>query len=212
MFDDLFGDFMGGRGGGGGRGRAARGSDLRYNLRVTLEEAYTGVQKTITVPTAVGCEECSGTGAASGSEPQTCPTCSGMGKVRAQQGFFTVERSCPTCSGTGQIISKPCSGCRGAGNATLGQTYLARRLDQFGGSVAMAAAAYNAGAGRVDQWVARYGDPRAPGVDVIDWIETIPFRETRNYVQRVLEGLQVYRNRIAGRPTPFRVLQDAVSR
>lgn len=97
-------------------------------------------------------------------------------------------------------------------NATLGQTYLARRLDQFGGSVAMAAAAYNAGAGRVDQWVARYGDPRAPGVDVVDWIETIPFRETRNYVQRVLEGLQVYRNRIAGGPTPFRVLEDAVGR
>ena len=95
-------------------------------------------------------------------------------------------------------------------NATLGQTYLARRLDQFGGSVAMAAAAYNAGAGRVDQWVERYGDPRAPGVDVVDWIETIPFRETRNYVQRVLEGLQVYRNRIAGGPVPFRVLQDAV--
>ncbi len=97
-------------------------------------------------------------------------------------------------------------------NATLGQTYLARRLDQFGGSVAMAAAAYNAGAGRVDQWVERYGDPRAPGVDVIDWIETIPFRETRNYVQRVLEGLQVYRNRIAGGPVPFRVLEDAVGR
>jgi len=97
-------------------------------------------------------------------------------------------------------------------NATLGQTYLARRLDQFGGSVAMAAAAYNAGAGRVDQWVARYGDPRAPGVDVVDWIETIPFRETRNYVQRVLEGLQVYRNRIAGRAVPFRVLDDAVGR
>lgn len=95
-------------------------------------------------------------------------------------------------------------------NATLGQTYLARRLDQFGGSVAMAAAAYNAGAGRVDQWVERYGDPRAPGVDVVDWIETIPFRETRNYVQRVLEGLQVYRNRIAGGPVPYRVLQDAV--
>ena len=81
VFDDLFGDFMGGGGGrGGGRQRATRGSDLRYNLRVTLEEAYTGVQKTITVPTAVACEECSGTGAASGSEPQTCPTCSGMGK------------------------------------------------------------------------------------------------------------------------------------
>ena len=115
VFDDLFGDFMGGGGRGGGRQRATRGSDLRYNLRVTLEEAFTGVQKTITVPTAISCEECTGTGAASGSEPQTCPTCSGMGKVRAQQGFFTVERACPTCSGTGQIISKPCEGCRGAG-------------------------------------------------------------------------------------------------
>lgn len=115
VFDDLFGDFMGGGGRGGGRQRAARGSDLRYNLRITLEEAFSGLQKTINVPTAVQCDTCSGTGAEGGSEPTTCPTCSGMGKVRAQQGFFTVERGCPTCSGTGQIIKNPCGSCRGAG-------------------------------------------------------------------------------------------------
>jgi molecular chaperone DnaJ len=116
VFEDLFGDFMGGgRGGGGGRQRSTRGSDLRYNMRVTLEEAYKGAQKTINVPTAMNCVACSGTGAESGSEPQTCPTCSGMGKVRAQQGFFTVERTCPTCSGAGQIVKNPCKVCRGAG-------------------------------------------------------------------------------------------------
>lgn len=115
VFDDLFGDFMGGRGGGGPRNRAQRGSDLRYSLRVTLEEAYAGLQKTITVPTSVGCEKCSGTGAESGAEPVTCPTCSGMGKVRAQQGFFTVERTCPTCSGAGQLIKNPCDECDGTG-------------------------------------------------------------------------------------------------
>ncbi len=112
VFDDLFGNFMGGR---DGRRRAARGSDLRYNLRITLEEAYTGLQKVITVPTSVACDACNGTGAESGAEPQMCPTCSGMGKVRAQQGFFTVERTCPTCHGVGQIIKNPCTSCNGAG-------------------------------------------------------------------------------------------------
>lgn len=115
VFDDLFGDFMGGQRGGGGRTRASRGSDLRYNLRVTLEEAFTGSQKTINVPTSVNCDTCTGTGADGGAEPATCPTCSGMGKVRAQQGFFTVERTCPTCSGIGQIIKNPCKACGGAG-------------------------------------------------------------------------------------------------
>ena len=114
VFDDLFGDFMGGQRGDGGR-RAARGSDLRYNLRVTLDEAFSGLQKTINVPTAVACSTCEGTGAEGGVEPTTCPTCSGMGKVRAQQGFFTVERTCPTCSGMGQIIKNPCKSCGGAG-------------------------------------------------------------------------------------------------
>ena len=116
VFDDLFGDFMGGGGRGqGGRQRAARGADLRYNLRVTLEEAYAGMQKTINVPTAVACGACSGSGAEGGAEPTTCPTCSGMGKVRAQQGFFTIERTCPTCSGIGQIIKNPCKSCGGKG-------------------------------------------------------------------------------------------------
>lgn len=117
VFEDLFGDFMGGtRGGaGGGRSRAQRGSDLRYNLRVSLEEAYQGVQKTINVPTSVACDTCRGTGAEGGAEPVTCPTCSGMGKVRAQQGFFTVERTCPTCNGMGQIVKNPCRSCGGAG-------------------------------------------------------------------------------------------------
>ena len=116
VFDDLFGDFMGGRGGpGGARGRAARGSDLRYNLRVTLEDAFSGLQKTINVPTSVTCTSCAGSGAEGGAEPTTCPTCSGMGKVRAQQGFFTVERTCPTCSGLGQTIQNPCKKCGGPG-------------------------------------------------------------------------------------------------
>ena len=114
VFDDLFGDFMGGQRG-GGRQRAARGSDLRYNLKVTLEEAFEGVQKTINVPTSVACSACSGTGAEGGAEPVSCPTCSGMGKVRAQQGFFTVERTCPTCNGLGQIIKNPCKTCHGNG-------------------------------------------------------------------------------------------------
>jgi molecular chaperone DnaJ len=116
VFEDLFGDFMGGRGGAGGaRSRAQRGSDLRYNLRVSLEDAYGGIQKTINVPASVACEVCRGTGAEGGAEPVTCPTCSGMGKVRAQQGFFTVERTCPTCAGMGQIIKNPCRACGGAG-------------------------------------------------------------------------------------------------
>ena len=115
VFEDLFGDFMGGQRGGGGRSRASRGSDLRYNMRISLEEAYAGVQKTIKVPSSVTCRACNGTGAEGGSEPETCPTCTGMGKVRAQQGFFTDERTCPTCNGQGQIIKNPCRVCGGAG-------------------------------------------------------------------------------------------------
>lgn len=114
VFEDLFGGGFGG--GGGQRGkRAARGSDLRYNLSVTLEEAYNGKQATLTVPSSVICDTCNGTGAEGGAEPTTCPTCSGLGKVRAQQGFFTVERTCPTCNGRGQIIKNPCVTCSGQG-------------------------------------------------------------------------------------------------
>jgi len=113
VFDDLFGDFMGG--GRGGRKQQSRGSDLRYNLSISLEDAFAGLQKTINVPSSVACGTCNGTGAAGGSSPTTCPTCSGLGKVRATQGFFTVERGCPTCSGAGQIIKNPCSSCGGQG-------------------------------------------------------------------------------------------------
>ena len=117
VFDDLFGDFMGGGQRGSGRSRASRGSDLRYNLEISLEDAYSGLQKSINVPTSVQCSPCNGSGAAGGSEPSACPTCSGMGKVRASQGFFTVERTCPSCSGMGQVISNPCSSCGGQGRS-----------------------------------------------------------------------------------------------
>ncbi|QDL90880.1 molecular chaperone DnaJ [Paroceanicella profunda] len=117
VFDDLFGDFMGGGGGRrrGGNPRATRGSDLRYNLSISLEEAMSGKQASLQVPGSTACDACSGTGAAGGSEPSTCPTCSGMGKVRAQQGFFTIERTCPTCAGQGQIIKNKCTECGGSG-------------------------------------------------------------------------------------------------
>ena len=114
IFEDLFGNFAGGGRRGGGQ-RAARGQDLRYNLNITLEEAFGGKQTEITVPGSVACDACSGTGAEGGAEPENCPTCAGMGKVRAQQGFFTVERTCPSCHGRGQIIKNPCGSCAGAG-------------------------------------------------------------------------------------------------
>jgi len=101
VFDDLFGDFMGGRGG-GGRQRAARGADLRYNMRVTLEEAFRGLQKTINVPTAVSCANCSGTGAASGSAPATCGTCSGMGKVARSKAFSRLSAPAPVVLAQGR--------------------------------------------------------------------------------------------------------------
>jgi len=93
-------------------------------------------------------------------------------------------------------------------NARLGQRYLARRIERYGGSYVLAAAAYNAGAHRVDDWIERFGDPRAPWVDTVDWIESIPFRETRNYVQRVIEGLYVYRTRLSGEAGPMTVRTD----
>jgi molecular chaperone DnaJ len=126
IFEDLFGDFMGGGGGrgrgGNARNRPARGSDLRYNLEVSLEEAYKGKTATINVPTTMSCEPCSGSGAEPGSKPQGCTTCNGAGKVRQAQGFFVVERTCPACGGTGQTISSPCKKCRGAGRVEKERT------------------------------------------------------------------------------------------
>ena len=116
IFDDLFGDMMGRRSG-RNPGRE-RGSDLRYNLEIGLEEAYRGKTAAVKVPTSVACEACSGSGAKSGSKPKTCQTCQGHGRVRAQQGFFSIERTCPTCGGRGQTIDNPCLVCAGAGRVT----------------------------------------------------------------------------------------------
>ena len=111
IFDDLFGEFTGGR----RARRQNRGQDLRYNLELSLEEAFHGRQVEIKVPTAEACATCSGSGAEPGSKPEQCPTCSGIGKVRASQGFFTVERTCPNCHGSGRFIRRPCKTCQGAG-------------------------------------------------------------------------------------------------
>jgi len=110
IFDEMFGDFMGGRGGG-----ATRGADLRYNMSISLEEAFHGKAAEIHVPSSVTCDSCAGTGASKGSSPIACGTCKGRGRVRAQQGFFTIERTCPSCHGAGRVIENPCTACRGAG-------------------------------------------------------------------------------------------------
>jgi molecular chaperone DnaJ len=111
VFDDLFGEFMGGR----RARRRNRGGDLRYDLTITLEEAFRGRKAEIKVPTAVACEACGGTGAEPGSRVDQCPSCGGQGRVRAQQGFFTVERTCPGCRGNGRVIRHPCKPCQGSG-------------------------------------------------------------------------------------------------
>jgi len=113
IFEEMFGGGVGGQRGGGGGAR--KGSDLRFNMEVALEDAFTGKQTEIRVPTSVACEECHGSGAAGGAAPATCDTCQGHGRVRAQQGFFTVERTCPTCQGTGEVIKDPCRVCVGSG-------------------------------------------------------------------------------------------------
>ena len=112
IFDEMFGEFMGGRRGQQARGR---GADLRYNLEITLEEAFHGKQATIRVPTSVQCDACGGTGGEKGAHPITCPTCHGAGRVRATQGFFTIERTCQSCYGAGRVIEKPCRVCNGSG-------------------------------------------------------------------------------------------------
>ncbi len=118
IFEDLFGNMMGGGGRQrGGTGRE-RGSDLRYNLEITLEEAFHGKAASIKVPTAISCEACSGSGSKPGSKPKTCATCAGHGRVRAQQGFFAIERTCHVCQGKGQIIDNPCASCKGNGRVT----------------------------------------------------------------------------------------------
>jgi molecular chaperone DnaJ len=120
IFDEMFGEFMGGRR--GGQTGPTRGNDLRYNLEITLEESFRGKQTTIRVPTLVFCDSCKGSGAEAGTQPITCPACRGRGRIRAQQGFFTIERTCPTCQGAGRIIEKPCRSCGGQGRVRREKT------------------------------------------------------------------------------------------
>jgi molecular chaperone DnaJ len=123
VFGDIFDDMFGGNRGGRPGGRAdMRGQDLRFNLEITLEQAYGGTEATVRVPSSVACEACHGSGAEPGSKPQQCPTCHGRGRLRAQQGFFTVERTCHTCHGSGQVIDKPCRSCAGQGRVRRDKT------------------------------------------------------------------------------------------
>jgi len=116
IFGDVFGDiFGGGRGGPGGASRSYRGSDLRYNLNLNLEEAVHGTTVKVRVPSMVNCKPCKGSGAQKGSQPSVCGTCNGQGQVRMQQGFFSLQQACPRCRGTGKIISNPCGICSGQG-------------------------------------------------------------------------------------------------
>ena len=120
IFEDIFGEMMGGgRRSSGGR---QRGADLRYNMEITLEEAFNGKKAEIEIPTAVSCDTCSGSGAKPGTSPSTCNTCGGAGQVRASQGFFSIQRTCPSCQGRGEVITDPCGTCSGSGTTTETKT------------------------------------------------------------------------------------------
>src|SRR5712671_3726666 len=123
VFGDIFEEMFGANGarGRGGRGDT-RGQDLRFNLEITLEQAYAGTEAAVRVPSSVACEVCHGSGAEPGSKPQQCQTCHGRGRIRAQQGFFTVERTCPACHGVGHVIDKPCRSCAGQGRVRRDKT------------------------------------------------------------------------------------------
>jgi len=120
IFDDLFGDFMGSAGGRRQKPRSSqeRGSDLRYNMEISLSDAYSGKTAEINVPSSVHCDACDGSGAKKGTSPAVCSTCAGLGKVRASQGFFTIERTCSHCHGRGEVIADPCRDCSGSGRVT----------------------------------------------------------------------------------------------
>jgi molecular chaperone DnaJ len=119
IFEGIFGMPGGARGRSSGR---ERGSDLRYNMEITLDDAFAGKTAQIRIPTSVTCEACSGTGAKAGTKPKACASCAGMGRIRHAQGFFTLERTCPTCQGRGQVIDDPCRECGGGGRVTRERT------------------------------------------------------------------------------------------
>lgn len=121
IFENIFGEFMGGQRA-GQRTASRRGADLRYDMEITLEQAFHGLTQDLTIDATVGCEPCDGRGAKPGTTARPCDTCGGIGKVRAQQGFFMVERTCPTCQGAGEIITDPCPSCRGAGRVEKTRT------------------------------------------------------------------------------------------
>jgi molecular chaperone DnaJ len=122
LFNEVFGSAFGMGGGRRNPNGPARGSDLRYDLEITLEEAYAGKEAELVVPTAVTCEPCEGSGATPGATAATCPTCAGQGRVRAAQGFFQIERTCPRCGGAGRMITDPCRACHGAGQVRRERT------------------------------------------------------------------------------------------
>jgi molecular chaperone DnaJ len=121
IFGDVFGDIFGG-GGRRGQSRAQRGSDLRYNLELSLEEAVKGKSVDIKIPTFVNCDSCEGSGAKKGTSAKSCPTCHGAGQVTMRQGFFAVQQTCPTCNGRGKIIPEPCNICHGEGRVEKTKT------------------------------------------------------------------------------------------
>ncbi len=122
-FGDIFGEIFGNQGGrGGGRSGVYRGADLRYNLEVSLEEAARGTDTRIRIPTMDDCGSCGGTGAKAGTKPVTCTTCNGVGQVRMQQGFFSIQQTCPKCHGTGKMVKDPCNDCHGAGRVKGSKT------------------------------------------------------------------------------------------
>lgn len=122
IFEDMFGDFMGGGARSGRRGGPMRGSDMQYTMQMTLEEAYKGKEATIKIPVNDSCNACDGTGAENKSESSNCETCNGIGRVRQQQGFFTIERTCPSCNGEGAVIKNPCKKCHGSGRTQTAKT------------------------------------------------------------------------------------------
>ncbi len=126
VFGDVFGDMFGGRGGRQGRAGPARGSDQRYDLEISQAQADAGAEVEITVPVTLTCETCDGSGAKPGTSPTTCTTCHGAGRVRASQGFFSIERACPRCGGSGQMVMDPCTDCRGAGPGRQQRTLAVR--------------------------------------------------------------------------------------